>query len=107
MIFQYHRGYGRNDRYRGITNERRVIFVNEKEMQERGLTKLEKVNLVSTYGGMRRIVHNFLVIPYNLPNECCASYFPETNPLVPITETAKKSNTPISKSVIITIEKQS
>ena len=99
--------YGLNDRYRGITNERRVIFVNEMEMKKRGLGKLEKVNLVSTYGGIRRIVHNFLVIPYNLPNECCASYFPETNPLVPITETAKKSNTPISKSVIITIEKQS
>ena len=77
-----------------------------KDMKSRNLTKLEKVNLVSNYGGERRVVHNFLVIPYDLPDDCTASYFPETNPLVPLTETAKKSNTPISKSVIITIEKQ-
>ncbi len=98
--------YGLNDRYRGITNERRVLFINESDMKSRNLTKLEKVDLVSNYGGVRRVVHNFLIIPYDLPDQCTASYFPETNPLVPITETAKKSNTPISKSVIITIEKQ-
>lgn len=98
--------YGMDDRYRGIKNERRVVFINEKEMSARGLKRLEKVNLVSNYQGERRMVHNFLVIPYDIPDQCVATYFPETNPLVPISVRAAKSNTPISKSVVITIEKQ-
>jgi len=98
--------YGLDDRYRGVHNERRVIFLNEKDMERFNLSRLEKVDLVSNYNGIRRAVHNFLVIPYDIPEGCAASYFPETNPLVPISETARKSNTPISKSVIITIEKQ-
>jgi anaerobic selenocysteine-containing dehydrogenase len=98
--------YGLDDRYRGVRNERRVVFINQKDMERFGLSKLESVNLVSTYNGERRIVHNFLVVPYDIPVGCVATYFPETNPLVPIHLTAKKSNTPVSKSIIITIEKQ-
>jgi len=98
--------YGLDDRYRGVRNERRVVFINQKDMERFGLSKLESVNLVSTYNGERRIVHNFLVVPYDIPAGCVATYFPETNPLVPIHLTAKKSNTPVSKSIIITIEKQ-
>lgn len=98
--------YGLDDRYRGVRNERRVVFINQNDMEQLGLSKLESVNLVSTYNGERRIVHNFLVVPYDIPAGCVATYFPETNPLVPIHLTAKKSNTPVSKSIIITIEKQ-
>jgi predicted RNA-binding protein Jag len=43
----------------GVRNERRVVFINQKDMERFGLSKLESVNLVSTYNGERRIVHNF------------------------------------------------
>ena len=43
-------------------------------------------------------------MPYNIPVKNVATYFPETNPLVPIDSVADKSLTPTSKSVIITIE---
>jgi hypothetical protein len=36
-----------------------------------------------------------------------ATYFPETNVLVPITSVAEKSNTPASKTVVIKVEKKS
>ncbi len=97
--------YGLNDRYRGVLNERRVIFMNKKDMKDYQLKKLDKVNLISHFQGEKRIAKGFLVIPYNIPKQCTATYFPETNVLVPINSKADLSHTPASKTVIITVEK--
>ncbi|MGJ5642746.1 FdhF/YdeP family oxidoreductase [Formosa sp. S-31] len=97
--------YGLNDRYRGVFNERRVLFMNEKDMKSLRLKSLDVVNILSCYNGTERKVFNFLVIPYNIPEGNLAAYYPETNPLIPIDEYAVKSNTPISKSVKVTLEK--
>jgi molybdopterin-dependent oxidoreductase alpha subunit len=98
--------YGMNDRYRGVYNERRVIFMNQKDMLKSGLKKLDFVDLYNYHEGIERKAGTFRVIPYNIPEKCTATYFPETNVLVPITSTADKSNTPTSKLVIINIRKQ-
>jgi hypothetical protein len=42
-------------------------------------------------------------VDYNIPAGCCAAYYPETNPLVPLGRTAVKSNTPTSKSIPVTL----
>ncbi len=97
--------YGLNDRYRGVLNERRVLFINPKDMIKFDLQKLDKVNLVSHFNGERRIAEEFLIIPYDIPEQCVATYFPEANVLVPIKSTAKISNTPTSKTVIVSLEK--
>ncbi|MEM1328637.1 MAG: FdhF/YdeP family oxidoreductase [Bacteroidota bacterium] len=97
--------YGLNDRYRGVHNERRVIFMNEADMQARGLKKLDIVNLTSEYDGVIRRANTFLVVPYGIPKGDVATYFPETNALVPINHFAVGSYTPISKSVRIRVEK--
>jgi molybdopterin-dependent oxidoreductase alpha subunit len=97
--------YDLNDRYRGIKNERRVILMNEKDMQQRGLQKLDVVDLYNYHDGRERVARKFLVIPYQIPEQCCATYFPEANVLVPITSTAEKSNTPTSKSVVIEVKR--
>lgn len=97
--------YGLNDRYRGVLNERRVIFMNREDMKERNLKKLDRVNLYSHFEGEVRSAFNFLVIPYSIPKGCLATYFPEANVLVPVKSTADISNTPTSKTIIITIEK--
>ena len=97
--------YGLNDRYRGVLNERRVLFMNEDDMKSEGLQKLDKVDLRSHFEGEQRIAKGFLVIPYDIPRQCTATYFPEANVLVPIQSTARISNTPASKTVIITLEK--
>ncbi|AOW20069.1 FdhF/YdeP family oxidoreductase [Urechidicola croceus] len=98
--------YGLNDRYRGVLNERRVIFMNKNDMKKLNLNKLDIVNLTNNFDNKLRIAKKFLVIPYNIPEKCTATYFPEANVLVPIKSTAKLSNTPASKTVIITIKKQ-
>lgn len=97
--------YGLNDRYRGIYNERRVILMNEKDMLEKGLKKLDVVNLTSEHNEKIRRADQFLVIPYPIPLKNVATYFPEANPLVPIDSFARQSLTPTSKRVIIKIEK--
>ncbi|MEB2785733.1 FdhF/YdeP family oxidoreductase [Algoriphagus persicinus] len=97
--------YGLNDRYRGVHNERRVLFMNETDMAKENLKKMDVVNILSTYDGQKRKVFQFLVIPYQIPQGNLAAYFPETNPLVPIHEFADKSNTPISKSIQVSLEK--
>ncbi|SFD65130.1 FdhF/YdeP family oxidoreductase [Spirosoma endophyticum] len=95
--------YGNDDRYRGIYNERRVVFMNSDDMANLGFTEKQVVDLHSEYNGQKRTAHRFLVIPYNIPQGCTAAYFPETNVLVPIDSIADKSHTPTSKSIVITV----
>ena len=97
--------YGLNDRYRGIYNERRVVLMNEEDMKKHQLKKLDIVDLVSNYDGIERIAKQFLVVPYKIPKQNLAAYFPETNVLIPINQYADKSYTPISKSIKVSIKK--
>lgn len=98
--------YGMDDRYRGVYNERRVLFINPADMKKYKLKKFDVVDLSSTYDETKRVARSFKIIPYKIPAGNVAAYFPETNPLVPYNHYSDKSNTPISKSVKIRIHKQ-
>ncbi|HJP63693.1 MAG TPA: molybdopterin dinucleotide binding domain-containing protein, partial [Mucilaginibacter sp.] len=95
--------YGLEDRYRGIHNERRVIFMNPREIEKAGFKGGDKVDLYNNHNGRERVARLFVIVPYNIPERNTATYFPETNVLVPIDDVAKGSNTPVSKRVIIRI----
>ncbi|PYS90880.1 MAG: hypothetical protein DMF64_13830 [Acidobacteria bacterium] len=95
--------YGLDDRYRGVFNERRVVLLNPEDMKEAGLKAQQVVDLVSHFDGEERIARRFVVVPYSIPRRSAATYFPEANALVPINHVAERSNTPASKSVIISI----
>jgi anaerobic selenocysteine-containing dehydrogenase len=97
--------YGLDDRYRGIYKERRVILMNRQDMASRHLQEGEVVDLINHHDGVERVAHKFLVVAYSIPPGCTATYFPETNVLVPITSVADKSNTPTSKWVILKVKK--
>lgn len=96
--------YGLDDRYRGIKNGRRVVLLNRDDMTDLDVEEGDTVDLVSHFEGERRRARRFLVVPYDIPRRCAATYFPEANVLVPIGSVAEKSNTPASKSVVITLE---
>ncbi len=98
--------YGLNDRYRGIENERRIIMINPLDMKDLGFKEKDIVDLYNYDDGSTRHANTFIVIPYNIPRQCVATYFPEANVLISIKQKARKSNTPASKSVIIKIKKQ-
>jgi anaerobic selenocysteine-containing dehydrogenase len=97
--------YGLDDRYRGIHNERRVVFINEEDLRERGLKANDVVDLTGHFKGKVRHARRFICVPYNIPRGNCATYFPEANVLVPIDSVAEGSNTPSSKYVVVTLEK--
>jgi len=97
--------YGLDDRYRGIENGRRVLFMNPKDVKKAGLKKGEFVDLSSHYDGQTRIAKLFVVVPYDIPIGNLATYFPETNVLVPYNKYARKSHTPISKSIVVKVNK--
>jgi anaerobic selenocysteine-containing dehydrogenase len=95
--------YGLDDRYRGVHHERRVVFLNAADVDDLGLKEGQVVDLVSHFQGEERVARRFIVVPYSIPRRCAATYFPEANVLVPIGSVAEKSNTPASKSVVISI----
>ena len=96
--------YSLDDRYRGIYSERRIIFLNQKDMDDRGIAAEQPVNIRSEYNGKVRESRFFLAIPYDIPSGSAAAYFPEANELVPIDQYADFSQTPVSKGVLITLE---
>jgi len=95
--------YTLNDRYRGISDGRLVVFLNEADITAAGLKAGQVVDLVSHFEDEERIARGFAVVPYDIPRRCAATYFPEANVLVPVRSVAEKSNTPASKSVVISI----
>ncbi len=96
--------YGLDDRYRGIHHGRRVILLNENDIRLAGLSDGEVVDLISHFEAEERVARHFTIVPYSIPPGCAATYFPETNVLVPVRSVAEKSNTPTSKSIVISIK---
>ncbi|HXM46981.1 MAG TPA: FdhF/YdeP family oxidoreductase [Pyrinomonadaceae bacterium] len=95
--------YGLDDRYRGIHNGRRVVFLNPDDIRLNGLHDGQTVDLISHFEGEERVALRFTVVQYSIPRRCAATYYPETNVLVAVRNFADKSNTPASKSVVISI----
>ncbi|MGW5049076.1 FdhF/YdeP family oxidoreductase [Streptomyces griseoluteus] len=97
--------YGLDDRYRGITDGRRVVLVHPEDARELGVSDGSYVDLVGEWSdGVERRAPGFRVVHYPTARGCAASYYPETNVLVPLDATADTSNTPASKSVVIRLE---
>ena len=96
--------YGLSDRYRGVYNGRRVIFMNEDDVKAAGLQQGQLVDLTSYYRNEKRIARHFMVAPIRIARGCTATYFPEANVLVSVNSSADRSNTPASKSIVISIE---
>jgi formate dehydrogenase major subunit len=102
--------YGLDDRYRGIKNGRRVVFVNPSDITAAGLTDGDMVDLISewteTSGSVtERRAKAFRLVSYPTARGCAATYFPEANPLVPLNSVAETSNTPTSKSIVVRLER--
>ena len=94
--------YGMDDRYRGVYGERRVIFMNPKDMDRMGLKPAERVDVVGLHDdGVVRVADDFRLVPYDIPRGSVAGYYPELNVLVPLSTFGSESDTPASKSVLV------
>jgi molybdopterin-dependent oxidoreductase alpha subunit len=104
--------YGLDDRYRGVKDGRRVVFVSPDDIASLGLADGQIVDLVSEWpddptGVTERRAEQFRVVSYPTARGCAAAYFPEANALVPLDSTADTSNTPTSKSIVVRLEQRS
>lgn len=95
--------YGLDDRYRGVHGGRRVLFINAADIAAQGLHEGQRVDITSHFGEERRMARSFQLVPYQIPRGCVAAYFPEANVLVPIRSVAERSNTPTSKSIVVSL----
>ena len=92
--------YGLDDRYRGVYGHRRVVFINAEDLRQIGMKAGDWVDITSLYGdGQSRSAAGFLLVEYDIPRGCLASYYPETNALVPLSSFAIDARTPTSKSI--------
>ena len=99
--------YGYDDRYRGIYGRRRVVMMSPEDLNIAGLTEGQHVDITSHFQGETRTAKHFVVMTQSLPKRCVMTYFPEANVLVPVNSVADKSNTPASKSIVVSIKPSS
>ena len=92
--------YGLDDRYRGVYGQRRVLFANRDDLAMLGFEAGQRVDITSVWDdGVERHVEDFLLVEYDIPRGCLGAYYPETNPLVPLSSIADGAGTPTSKSI--------
>ncbi len=94
--------YGLHDRYRGVHNERRALFIHVEDIAMLGLEAGQRVDIESIASDdSRRWARGFLLVAYDIPRGCLAAYYPETNTLVPLDSFAEHARTPASKAITV------
>jgi molybdopterin-dependent oxidoreductase alpha subunit len=97
-IFSY------EDRYRGIYGTRKVVMMNAKDIQRLKLREGDLATISTEASDLvKREVRAMRVAAYNVPEGCCAGYFPECNPLIPWWHHAEGSKTPAAKSIPVRV----
>ena len=96
--------YGQDDRYRGVFGQRRVVFINAADIKELGLKDGDWVDIKTVWDdGQQRHADKFKLVAYNIPRGDIAAYYPETNPLVPLSSVSLNAGTPTSKSIPVVL----
>jgi molybdopterin-dependent oxidoreductase alpha subunit len=99
--------YGLDDRYRGVYGERQVIFMHPEDVKALSAAAGERVDVVCEYNdGVARVASDFRLVPYDIPRGSIAGYYPELNVLVPIGSAGEESDTPTSKSVMVSVRRR-
>lgn len=95
--------YGLDDRYRGISGMRDIVFLNPEDLSSIGIRPGQRIDVTSHWSDGERYLKGFRAIPYEMPRGMAAAYFPEANVLVPVGHVAEGSNTPASKSIEVSV----
>jgi molybdopterin-dependent oxidoreductase alpha subunit len=96
--------YSNDDRYRGLKGLRTVIFMNEGDMQERGIDEFELIDVKSfSKDGTQRCVYGYRAVAYDLPRGCTAGYMPELNVLCGIADFSTQSEQPVTKHLVVEV----
>ncbi|REG48778.1 molybdopterin-dependent oxidoreductase alpha subunit [Paraburkholderia sp. BL6669N2] len=100
--------YALDDRYRGVFGQRRVVFINPTDIGMLGLKNGDWVDMTTVWDdGIERRADHFRLVEYDIPRGCIGAYYPETNPLVPLSSVGDVCNTPTSKSIPVLLHRSS
>lgn len=94
--------YGLNDRYRGVTGRRDVIFANAEDLADIGLAHGDVVDIDA---GAGRVLNGYTVVAHAIARGSLAAYYPEANCLVPLEDHDPHSGTPSYKSVRVSMKR--
>ncbi|TCS07479.1 MULTISPECIES: FdhF/YdeP family oxidoreductase [unclassified Rhizobium] len=90
--------YGYSDRFRGVDGTRRVVFLNAADIARLGFVDGDRVDLSTAIEPeTKRMILGFRIVAYDIPKGCCAAYYPEANPLFPLSHHDEKAKTPAYK----------
>jgi molybdopterin-dependent oxidoreductase alpha subunit len=96
--------YGYDDRFRGIHGTRMVLLMHRNDIARLGHKAGDWVTArTAVETEVERQVGPLQILAYDIPEGCCAGYYPECNPLVPLWHHAERSKVPASKSIPITL----
>ena len=96
--------YSNNDRYRGLTGLRTVVFMNENDMRDRGLEEFDLVDVTSySRDDTQRAVYGYRAVRYEIPPGCAAGYMPELNVLCGIADISTESEQPVTKHLVVAV----
>ncbi|PDT26795.1 CbbBc protein [Rhizobium sp. L9] len=99
--------YGLDDRYRGVYGERQVIFIHPADLKAMNAEAGDRVDVIGEHDdGIERIARDFRFVPYDIPRGSIAGYYPELNVLVPLGSAGEESDTPTSKSIMVSLRKR-
>lgn len=96
--------YDLNDRYRGVYGERDVLFMHPEQITAKGWQVGQRVDVTAIYANETRSLNHLKLMPFDLPMDCVAAYYPEANDLVPLQHHAPRANTPAYKSIPVRIK---
>ncbi|WLS80860.1 FdhF/YdeP family oxidoreductase [Erwinia pyri] len=100
--------YGLNDRYRGVTGRRDVLFMNAEEAEKRELRVGDKVNIIALDPEGKRTdrrMDKLTIVVLDMAPGSLGAYYPEANVMIPLDSYDTRSGIPAYKNIPVDMEK--
>ncbi len=95
--------YGMDDRYRGVSGRRDVLFMNAGDLTALGLKTGDAVEVETALAADRPRRLRLTAVAHDIALGCAAAYFPEANDLAPLDHFDPLSGTPGYKSIPVRV----
>jgi molybdopterin-dependent oxidoreductase alpha subunit len=97
--------YSLGDRYRGVFGRRDVLFMNPTDMAANEIEHGDVVDITSLLPGTTLRMNEITAIEYDIARGSVASYYPESNCLLPLAYHDAESGAPSYKSIPVKISR--
>jgi molybdopterin-dependent oxidoreductase alpha subunit len=96
--------YSQDDRYRNVSGDRRVVFLNAEDLAKRGLSDGDRIDVETLVDdGIERRVSGFTAKVWDIPPGCAAAYYPEAGSLIAASTFSSHTQTPLYKEMPVRV----